>query len=90
MEKQTPAYSIQRFREGTKSIKSCRDRAMMTSDYKQNQVTRFPTANGEPESEMAEHIFTQLRSSYNRLLDEPLPAHLQRLLKKLESQENDS
>ena len=39
---------------------------------------------------MAEHIFAQLRSSYDRLLDEPLPAHLQRLLMELESREKNS
>jgi hypothetical protein len=90
MEKCKPASSTERFREGTESIKSCRDTAMMTSEYKQDQVNRFPPARGEPEAEMAEHIFAQLRSSYDRLLDEPLPAHLQRLLKELESREKDS
>ena len=39
---------------------------------------------------MAERIFAQLRSSYDRLLDEPLPAHLQRILNELEKRENDS
>jgi len=63
---------------------------MMTSDYKQDQVTVFPPVHGEPEAEMAEHIFVQLRASYDRLLDEPLPAHLQRLLRELESREKDS
>jgi hypothetical protein len=63
---------------------------MMTSDYKLDQVTGLPPMRGEPEAELAEHIFAQLRSSYDRLLDEPLPEHLQRLLTQLESRENDS
>ena len=63
---------------------------MMTSDYKQNQVMPFPLLQAEPEAEMAEHIFAQLKTSYDRLLDEPLPAHLQKLLKELESRETDS
>ena len=63
---------------------------MMTSDYKIDQVNRLPPIRSEPEAELAEHIFAQLRSSYDRLLDEPLPEHLQRLLKELDSRENHS
>jgi len=63
---------------------------MMTSDYKQNQVMPFPLVKTEPDAEMAKHIFAQLRTSYDRLLDEPLPTHLQKLLRELESRESES
>jgi hypothetical protein len=63
---------------------------MMTSEYKQDEVNHFTPASAEPEAEMAKLIFAQLKSSYDRLLDEPLPAHLQRLLQELESRERDS
>jgi hypothetical protein len=62
---------------------------MMTSDYKQDRVTSLPLSRGEQEAELAEHIFAQLRSSYDKLLDEPLPEHLQTLLRELDSREND-
>ena len=90
MEKRKLASSSQGFDEGAKPIKGCRDTAMMTSDYRQAQVMPFPPVRVEPETEMEERIFAQLRSSYDRLLDEPLPAHLQRLLRDLENRENDS
>jgi hypothetical protein len=66
------------------------DTSMMTFDHKQDRVTWLPIKRGKPDAELAEHIFAQLKSSYDRLLDEPLPPHLQRLLKELESRENDS
>jgi hypothetical protein len=66
------------------------DTSMMTFDCKQDRVTRLPIKRSKPDAELAEHIFAQLKSSYDRLLDEPLPQHLQRLLKELESRENDS
>jgi len=90
MEKRKPTSSPHRFRDGTEPIKACRDTAMISSDYKQDKVDHFPPVRGEPETEMAEHIFAQLRSSYDRLLDEPLPAHLRKLLMELESREKDS
>jgi hypothetical protein len=62
---------------------------MMTSDYKQDQVTKLPLPRGEPEAELAEHIFNQLRTSYDRLLDEPIPTRLEMLLRSLASREND-
>ncbi len=63
---------------------------MMTSDYKRDQVTRLPPRPIERDAELAEQIFVQLKSSYDKLLDEPLPAHLQRLLSELDRRENDS
>lgn len=62
---------------------------MMTSDYKQDQVTKFPLRQSEQDAELAEHIFDQLRTSYDRLLDEPIPSRLEKLLRDLASREND-
>lgn len=90
MQQRKPVFFTSPFRDGTKSVNGCGDPAMMTSGYKTAQVTWLPPARGEPEMELAEHIFAQLKSSYDKLLDEPLPVHLQRLLKELESRESDS
>lgn len=77
------------FRDAAKSDQSCRDTAMMTSDYKQDQVTQFPLQQGDPEAELAKHIFDQLRTSYDRLLHEPIPPRLEMLLRDLATREND-
>jgi len=90
MQQRKATFSASRFGEGAEWANGCRDPAMMTSDYKSEPVHWLPPARNELETELAEHIFAQLKSSYDKLLDEPLPPHLQRLLMELDSRESDS
>jgi Anti-sigma factor NepR len=76
-------------RDAAKRDRGCRDTAMMISNYKQDQVTKLPLQQAEPGAELAEHIFDQLRTSYDRLLHEPIPPRLQMLLRDLATRESD-
>jgi hypothetical protein len=71
-------------------ITCCRDTAMMTSNHKHEKIDYFKSAQPDRPHELAKHILVQLKSSYNQLLEEPLPENIKKLLTELSERENNS
>lgn len=62
----------------------------MMSDTKYHNINQLKAANTESEPELTQHILVQLKSSYNQLLEEPLPENIKKLLVELSNRENNS
>jgi hypothetical protein len=63
---------------------------MMTSNQKHEKINVFRSAPADRPPELANHILVQLKSSYNQLLEEPLPENIRKLLTELSERENNS
>jgi hypothetical protein len=64
--------------------------AMIMYDYKNEKKNLQKSTQNEAQSELANHIVVQLKSSYNQLLEEPLPDNIERLLAELNKRERNS
>lgn len=64
--------------------------AMVMYDYKNDNNKLRALADNNEQSELANHIEAQLKSSYNKLLEEPLPDNIQKLLDELNNRERSS